>query len=338
MATPKDIALLGLRDDWLAQVQEPVLDPAREIIDAHHHFWNRDGAAYELDQLWADTQSGHNIRQTVFIECHSGYDLSGPEELKPVGETRYVAALAVKAMLRPERAQIGGIIAFADLRNPDLDRVLAAHEAAGQGLFRGIRQPGAYGIDPALMIAGRGQAGLYGDPDFRRGLARLGDHGLSFDTWMHHPRLPEFLDLARAVPQTTLVLDHFGTPLGVGQFAGTRENYFPIWQDLMTQLAACPNVVVKLGGFAMPDNGWGWHERPRPPTSDEFVQAQAPWYHHMIHSFGPDRCMFESNFPVDRMSISYPVLWNALKKIAARYDEPAQTALFSGTAKRVYRL
>jgi len=296
---------MGLRDEWLAQIQEPILDPGRDIIDPHHHFWNRNGQAYELDQLWRDTGSGHNVTRTVFIECHSEWDQTAPEALQPVGETRYVAGLARAAKTHPDRAQIGAIVAFADLRNPELETVLKAHEAAANGLFRGIRHAGAFSADKSyLLIPGRASEGLYRDPDFRRGLAILGARGLTYDTWHHHPLTEDFIDLARAVPATTIVLDHFSTPLGVGPYAGRRQDYFPVWQDQMARLADCPNVIAKLGGLSMPDNGWGWHERALPPTSDELVAAQADWYHHMIACIGPDRCMFESNFPVDRISVS----------------------------------
>ncbi len=167
------------------------------------------------------------------------------------------------------------------------------------------------------MIAGGAPVGLFEDPAFRAGVARLGARGLTYDTWHYHYQNQEFLALAQAVPETVMVLDHFGTPIGVGRFAGHRDEVFAAWQDDIAAIARCENVVAKLGGMAMPDNGFGWHTAERPPTSDEFVAAQAPYYRHMIESFGAARCMFESNFPVDRMSLSYRVLWNGLKKIAA---------------------
>jgi predicted TIM-barrel fold metal-dependent hydrolase len=189
-----------------------------------------------------------------------------------------------------------------------------------------------------LRIPGRAPQGLYADADFRRGVARLGERGYSYDTWHYHHQNQAFCELAKAVPDTTMVLDHFGTPLGVGPYADQREAIFNAWQRDIEAIAACPNVVAKLGGLAMPDNGFGWHEQALPPTSDEFVEAQARYYHHTIECFGAERCMFESNFPVDRLSISYAVLWNGLKKIASRYSEAEQTAMFSGTARRVYSL
>ncbi|MEM6660760.1 MAG: amidohydrolase family protein [Pseudomonadota bacterium] len=333
------IAQMAHRDDWLAQVTEEVIDPAREIIDPHHHLWNRGGSAYEVPEWWADTGSGHNVTQTVFIECHAYYDDTAPDHLRPVGETRKIAELAQASTTDPDKASITAIVAHADLRLDALDQVLDAHDAAGNGLFRGIRHAGAHEPMPeALFIPGRAPAGLYADPDFRRGVARLGERGLTYDTWHYHHQNRDFLALAKAVPGTTMILDHFGTPLGVGQYEGQRETIFERWQDDVAEIAECPNVIAKLGGMAMPDNGFGWHDQDRPPTSDEFVEAQAPWYLHMIQCFGPERCMFESNFPVDKVSISYRVLWNGLKKIAAEFDETAQQAMFSGTARSVYRL
>ena len=335
------IARMGVRNDWLDQVREEPLDPDREIVDPHHHLWNRNGSIYELDQLWSDTDAGHNVTQTVFIECRASYREDGPEHLRPVGETEYVAAIADASDADASKAKIAGIVAHADLRLPldQLDEVLDAHEAASGGRFRGIRHAGAFEPQSdALAIAGRGPEGLYADPDFRRGVAHLGSRGLTYDTWNYHHQLPAFRDLAAACPGTTLMLDHFGTPLGVGQYEGKREEIYQRWTDDIAAVAECPNVVAKLGGMAMPDNGYAWHERVQPPGSDEFVETKARWYHHTIDCFGPERCMFESNFPVDRVSIGYSVLWNGLKKIAADYDEAAKAAMFSGTARRIYRL
>ncbi len=340
MANGRDLnAQMAGRNDWLAQVQEAAIDPEREIVDPHHHLWTRGGATYELAELWADTDAGHNVVQTVFVECHAGYREEGPEHLRPIGETAYVAAMAEASAADPARATIAGIVAHADLRLAQLDQVLDAHVEAAPGLFCGIRHAGAFEPNAeALSIPGRGPGGLYSDPDFRRGVTRLGERGLTYDTWHYHHQNVDFRAMAAAVPGTILVLDHFGTPLGVGPYAGQRGEIFARWKDDIAAIAECPNVVAKLGGMAMPDNGYGWHERERPPTSDEFVEAQAPWYHHTINCFGPERCMFESNFPVDRASISYPVLWNGLKKIAAAYDEGAQDAMFSATARRTYGL
>lgn len=330
---------MELRDEWLAQVTEPIIDPDREIVDPHHHLWRRGGAGYLLPELRADTGSGHNVVQTMFIECRAFYRESGPEHLRSVGETETVAAIAQEAAADPSQAQIAGLVAFADLRDPALATVLDAHAHAGGALFKGVRQSGAHDAEPEkLAIPGRGAPGLYRDTAFRSGVAQLGERGLTYDTWHYHHQAEDYLDLARAVPGTTFVLDHFSTPLGVGRFEGQREAIFDQWTSDMAALADCPNVFAKLGGLTMPDNGWGWHQAARPPKSDEFVDAQGAWYHHMIACFGPERCMFESNFPVDRTGIGYAVLWNGFKKIASRYDTAAQSALFADTARRVYGL
>ncbi len=326
-------------DEWLKQVREEVIDPGREIVDPHHHLWPKPPLTYDLTELWADTQDGHNVVQTVFMECGSTYRTDGPDHMKPVGETEYVVSVAERAAADPKKAQIAGIVGHADLRLAELDSVLDAHVAAAKGRFRGIRHAGSRDDSGAeLRIPGHAPKGLFEDEAFRRGVARLGERGLTFDTWIYHHQIPNYAALARAVPGTTMILDHFGTPLGVGPYAGRREEIFAKWKDDIAAVAACPNVYMKLGGMAMPDNGYGWDKREKPPTSDEFVSAQMAWYDHAINVFGPERCMFESNFPVDRLSISYRTLWNGLKKIAKDYPEAAQTALFSGTARKVYKL
>ena len=211
-------------------------------------------------------------------------------------------------------------------------------EAAGQGLFRGIRHAGPYDDSGSLVNAGGGRPCPYAEPDFQTGLRKLAAMGYSYDTWHFHMQNAAFLELARAVPEATMVLDHFGTPLGIGVYADQREAIFEQWREDIAAIAQCPNVYAKLGGLAMIDNGFGWDSQDRPPTSDEFVAAQRRYYEHTIECFGPERCMFESNFPVDRLSISYPVLWNGLKKIAAQYSESEQDAMFYGTAAKVYKI
>jgi L-fuconolactonase len=327
---------------WLEQVSEDVLEPQRRIIDPHHHLWHRPGfGSYMLDDLWADTGSGHRIEQTVFVECRTSWRSDGPEALRPVGESEFVAEIAqASAREGAGRAVIAGIVAHADLRLGDaVVEVLEAHRSASRGLLRGIRHSGAHDPEPgALTIPGRAPAGLYALEDFRRGLRALGQQGLPYDTWHYHHQNRDYAALARAVPETTFVLDHFGTPLGVGRFAGKRAEIFAQWKDDIAEIARCPNVMAKLGGLAMPDNGFGWDKRERPATSDELVAAQRDFYLRTIEVFGPSRCMFESNFPVDKRSISYRVLWNALKKIASGFSETEKDAMFYENAKRVYRL
>jgi L-fuconolactonase len=326
---------------WFDQVQEPVLEPERRIIDPHHHLWRRpEFGSYLLEDLWRDTDSGHRIEQTVFIECRAFYRDGGPETLRSVGETEAVAELARESQHSRERAQIAGIVAHTDLMNTEaLPAALDAHAAVSGGLLRGIRHSAARDSEPsALSIPGRGLEGQYERADFRAGVKLLGQRGLTYDTWHYHHQNQAFLALARAVPDTTLVLDHFGTPLGVGRFVGQQDAIFEQWKKDIAQLAHCPNVMAKLGGLAMPDNGFGWDKRDRPASSDELITAQGRYYLHTIECFGPERCMFESNFPVDKRSIGYRVLWNAFKKLAHGFSEADKHALFFGTAARVYRL
>jgi predicted TIM-barrel fold metal-dependent hydrolase len=326
--------------EWLDLIREPIVDPERSIVDPHHHLWRRPGNEYLLEDLWHDTQTGHRIEKTVFVECGACYRESGPEHLRCIGETEFVRELAEASARESGKATIAAIVARADLCLGDaVEDVISAHVNAAGGLFRGIRHSGACDPHPeALTIPGRAPAGLYARSDFRRGLKRLGELGFTYDTWHFHHQNGDFAALARAVPDTLMILDHFGTPLGVGAYADHREEIFERWRDDLRDIAACPNVVAKLGGLAMPDNGFGWDRAPAPPTSDEFVAAQARYYLHTIDVFGPERCMFESNFPVDKRSLSYPVLYNGLKKIAARFTAQEQDAMFRGTATRVYGL
>ena len=322
-------------DTWLRAVQEEIVDPERPIIDPHHHLWEQPlrFGTYTLNDLLADTNSGHNIEKTVFIDCGASYREGGPEHMRPVGETEFVARVASES-----DGLLAGIVSHANLRSPALEEVLAAHEAAGDGLFRGIRHAGAHDDTGTLFNPGRRTPSPYGEADFRTGVRTLGRLGYTYDTWHFFHQNQDFLALARAVPETTMVLDHFGTPLGVGAYAGRQDEIFEGWREDIAAIAKCPNVVAKLGGLAMPDNGFGWHEGSRPPTSDEFVAAQKRYYLHTIECFGPERCMFESNFPVDKLSISYPVMWNGMKKLVQDFSEDEKQAMFHGVAARVYRL
>jgi L-fuconolactonase len=323
--------------EWLDSVIEEVVDPDAPIVDPHHHLWPAGGSMpYGLADLEGDLASGHNVVDTVFVECGAAYDRTVGDAFAPVGETAFVTGEAE----RSGRRVMGGIVAHADLRDAgNLDMVLDAHETAGNGRLRGIRHAGSHALHPeVLMIPGRAPAGLYADPEFRSGVSWLGERGLTYDTWHYHYQNRDFLELARAVPATTMVLDHFGTPLGVGPYESQREHIFEQWKTDIADIARCENVVAKIGGLAMPDNGFCWHTAECPPTSDEFIEAQGRYYLHTIEQFGPARCMFESNFPVDRLSLSYRTVWNAFKKLVADFSADERDAMLRGTAARVYRL
>ena len=329
---------------WYAQVVEDILEPDRPIIDPHHHLWSGANPGslpdYLLEDLWADTGSGHRVEKSVFIECGTHYCSTGPDHLKPVGETEFVAELAACSAASPGKSVIAGIVSFADLTSGGLlDETLDAHAAAGKGLFRGIRHAGAHHPYPEeALLPGRRPPGLFLDTAFQAGVRRLGQRGLTYESWHYHTQIRDFTTLALSAPHTTIILDHFGIPLGTKSFRAQREAIFQQWRVDIARLAECPNVYAKLGGMAMPDNGYGWDQAERPATSDELVAAQKRYYLHAIECFGVQRCMFESNFPVDRRSISYAVLWNAFKKMVVDFSEVEKTALFYGTAAKVYRL
>jgi predicted TIM-barrel fold metal-dependent hydrolase len=342
MASNEREKLAESRDARLAQVVEQPLEPELPIIDPHHHLWDHPDSRYLLDEILRDTNSGHRVLATVFVECFSMYRADGPEAMKPVGETEFVngiAAMSASGRFGETRVA-AGIVSFADLALGDAVKpVLEAHIAAAPARFRGIRHAAGWDASPDVQNSHtRPPAGLYREKNFREGFAHLKKLNLSFDAWQYHPQIPELTDLARAFPDTTIILDHFGGPLAIGPYEGKRAEIFPQWKKDVTELAQCPNVVVKLGGINMPVNGFGWHRNPAPPTSDQLVAATRDYYLHTIDQFGPARCMFESNFPVDRISCSYGVLWNAFKKIAAPLTADERADLFHRTAARVYRL
>ena len=327
--------------DWLDQVQEGIVEPDLPICDPHHHLWDHPNHRYLLDELLADLGSGHKVVSTVFMECMSMYRAAGPEALRPVGETEFVngiAAMSASGGYGGSRV-CAAIVGYADLTlGAAVGEVLDAHMAASER-FRGIRHASGWDASDAVRNSHTNpKRGLLADRAFGDGLRELGKRGLTFDAWLYHPQLPELTALARAFPEQPIVVDHFAGPLGIGPYAGKRAEIFAAWKPNMAALAECPNVVAKLGGLAMPINGFGFHKRERPPGSDELAAATRDYYLHAIDCFGPERCMFESNFPVDRQSCSYAVLWNSFKKIAAGFSPSEKAALFHDTAARVYRV
>lgn len=333
---------LPVRDDWLARRTETILEPELPIVDPHHHLWDRPGWKYMLEDLLADTNSGHNIVGTVFVQARSMHRADGPEEFRPVGETEFingVAAMSASGGYGPAKICVG-IVGHADLRNGAKAReVLEAHIRAGGGRFRGIRHITAYDADPALMNpAYAPPPRLMYDPTFREGFAQLAPLNLTFDAWLYHPQIGDVTALARAFPGTGICLNHIGGPLAYGAYAGKRAEVFPIWAAAIRELATCPNVVVKLGGMAMRLNGWDFHEQAEPPGSAALAAAWKPYVDTCIEAFGANRCMFESNFPVDKGSYGYAPFWNACKILAKGAGASEKTDLFSGTAARFYRL
>lgn len=331
---------------WLQQVQETAIEPDLPICDPHHHLWdNRPGATqprYMLHEMVDDMGGGHNICSTVFIECGAMFRADGPEAFRPVGETEFVrgiAAMSASGQYGPTRIA-AGIIGTVDLKLGDIaGDVLDAHIEAGGGRFRGIRLGAVWHPDPAIRNhrTNPPEKMLLGDA-FRAGFKHLGPRQMSFEAWVCHEQIDDVTDLARAFPDTIIILDHFGGPLGIGPYAGRQDEVFNVWKARINQLAACPNVMAKLGGLNMDINGFGWEARALPPTGQELAAATRHYFEHMIEVFGVERCMFESNFPVDKLSCSYTNLWNSFKIMTKDYSADERRALFHDTATRVYRL
>ncbi|HEV2336109.1 MAG TPA: amidohydrolase family protein [Stellaceae bacterium] len=332
-----------VRQEWLDLGREKILEPGLPIVDPHHHLWDRaETGRYLLPELLADLGSGHNITTTVFLQCGSMHRALGPSEMRPVGEVEFVNGIAAMSASGGYGATriCASIVGFADLAlGAAVERVLEAEIAAGGGRFRGIRYITAAHPDPAATGAPSFRApGMLRDLKVREGFARLEPLGLSFDAWMYHTQLEDLIDLARAFPETPIVLDHVGGVIGRGSYAGRRDEVFAGWKRDIEELARCPNVHVKLGGLGMRLFGFDLHERSMPPTSQELAALWRPYIETCIAAFGPARSMFESNFPVDKTSCSYAALWNAFKRIAAGCSAAEKADLFGGTATRFYRL
>ncbi len=332
-------------DAWHTRTTEEIIEPELEICDPHHHFWDRSeirpGGRYLLDELLSDTNSGHRITETVFIECSSMYRKDGPTAMSPVGETEFVNGLAAMSASGQygDTKVAAGIVGFADLSlGSAVEEVLVAHKQASPDRFRGIRHAAVWDDDPDIRRYKNPPKGLLYERNFREGFAVLEELDLSFEAWTYHHQLREVADLAKSFPGVRIILNHIAGPIGIGRYADRSDEVFDLWSSGIAELSECPNVVVKLGGCGMPLGGRDWHERAVPPGSKEVADLMAPWYLHCIEKFGTKRCMFESNFPVDKVSVSYPVLWNAFKRIAVGFTDEEKSDLFRATALSAYRI
>jgi len=318
---------------------ETALEPELPICDAHHHLWERPPERYLLGDLREDLGAGHNIVSTVAIECGYDYRNHGADSLKPVGETEFLEGEALQAANDPgcKTRIAAAIVGFADLSLGDgAAAVLEAHLAASPGRFRGIRHSTTW--DGSGALRNEAKAGMLGDSEFCMGFARLKELGLSFDAWVYHPQLDEVAQLAHAFPDVPIVLNHIGAPLGIGPYAGKKEEVFQAWSRGIAAVATCPNVFVKLGGAGSARSGYDWHERSVKPSSDELCGVLRPYFEWCIDQCGVERCMLESNFPVEKRANSYRVIWNAFKKLTRNYSRAERAALFHDTACRVYRI
>jgi predicted TIM-barrel fold metal-dependent hydrolase len=327
-----------VNEQWLAQHTEPALEPDLPIVDPHHHLWVREGNTYLLPELLADLASGHNIRATVFEECYSMYRADGPEEERSLGETEFVtgiAAMGASGTFGPARV-CARMVGYVDLRlGRHAGDLLKRHVAVSGGRFAGVRLSTAWDASDRIHKVAPAP-GVLRDPDFRAGFAALGSLGLVFDAWVYHPQLTEVAELAAAFPDIPIVLNHVGSPILGGPYASRRQDVFADWRTGMTGLARQPNVTVKLGALPIRLSGGDTPKRDTPPDSGEVAAAWRPWIETSIELFGASRCMFESNFPVQKRWCSYGVVWNAFKRLSIGASAAEKAALFAGTASRVY--
>jgi L-fuconolactonase len=331
-----------VREEWLAQGSEAALDPHLPIVDAHHHLWDRPSGRYLYPELLSDIAAGHNIRATVYVQCRSMYRSFGPDLLRPVGEVEFANGIAAQAAsgLYGDGRACAGIVGFADLALGDQAiPVLEALLRAGGDRLKGIRVPVVWHESPDVVSSpARPPQGLMAAAGFRQGVRRLADYRLSLDIWAYHTQLREVLALAQEVPSVTIVVDHCGGPIGVGPYTRSRAEVFAEWQASLRQLASLPNIVMKFGGLGMQVAGFEFHHAPHPPSSQQLADAWRPYFEVIMQTFGASRCMFESNFPVDKGMFSYATFWNACKRLSAGASPTERDALFAGTAMRVYRL
>ncbi len=317
---------------------ETPLRPDLPICDPHHHLWRRPNNPYLLNDFLRDASGGHRVVSSVAVECGAMYRESGPPELRPVGETEFLEGIAAgNARADNPAAVAAAIVAYADLALGDgVAAVLEAHLEAGPTRLRGIRYSTMWDASDAFRSVER--PGLLRDAAVRKGVGCLRRYGLSFDAWLYHPQLPELVELARDFPDLPIILDHIGGPLGLGPYEGRRDEVFRAWSANIAALSECPNVALKLGGIGSLRSGYDWHTRETGPGSGEMAEAMRPYFEFCIDKFSVSRCMFESNFPVDRISYTYVSVWNAFKIVARTYSETERKALFHDTAARVYRL
>jgi L-fuconolactonase len=337
MAEPHSRFAGRIDEAWLARHTEEILEPDLPIVDPHHHLWVRDGNVYLLPELLADLGSGHAVRATVFEECHSMYRAEGPEELRSLGETEFVtgiAAMGASGTFGPARV-CASIVGHVDLTlGARVDELLERHIVASGGRFRGVRFSTAW-HEAIHRVAP--EPHMLRHPGVRQAIGCLARRNLAFDAWVYHTQLEEVAELAGAFPHLTIVLNHVGSPILGGPYAGRRDETFAEWKSGMTDLARHGNVCVKLGALPIRLPGSGG-AREMPPSSEDVAAAWRPWIETTIELFETRRCMFESNFPVQKRWCSYAVVWNAFKRLVAGAAPAEKAALFDSTASRVYHV
>lgn len=322
--------------------QEEAIWPDLPIIDSHHHLWDRPQSRYMLHELVADMSSGHNIVATVFVQSRSMYRRHGPDIFKPVGEVEFANGVAAcfESGLYDNRNGCAGIVAGADLTiGQQLHDVIGQMKQVAGARLKGIRNSTAWHDSPEVRSNPiQPPRGLLSHPGFLDGVRTLAEYDLCLDIWAYHTQLSEVFELAKACPQLHIVLDHLGGPVGVGPYREARKEVFDEWKKSIQQLAALPNITIKLGGFGLKVMGYHYFECEVPPSSEQLAQDWRPYTETLIALFGTSRCMFESNFPVDKGMYSYSIMWNAFKRICNGCSSDEIQDLFFNTAKRIYSL
>lgn len=332
--------MADIREEWLSLIEEEVIDPDILICDPHHHLWYDEFFKYSAEDLLKDIGDGHRVTKTVFVESRMMLQEDAALEMQPVGETEFVQNVVAGLKDKNEKVHVAaGIVGFANLTlGCAVENVLKAHISAGMGRFRGIRHTCAWDQSPEFKSRWDTPRGLLTDEKFREGFTYLQKYNLSFDAWLFHPQLLELADLVKEFPETSIIIDHIGGPLGIGPYTDKRNDVIRDWKQGLAQLSKYPNVYVKLGGLGMEICGFDWHKRSTPPNSSELAEIMAPYYLWCIEQFGTDRCMFESNFPVDKRSYSYNILWNAFKHITKDFSKTEKRSLFYDTASYIYNI
>lgn len=328
---------------WLSRgAKEEILFPEIPIIDPHHHLWIRPGDHYLVKEFADDVNTGHNIVATVYANCHSMYRAGGPEHLKVVGETEFaVGQAAQSASGMYGKARIAAtVFGYADVtRGSAIREVLAAHVKAGNGRFKGIRF--LCNFDPSDEIRNGTVAvrhDMLRDSTVQAAIKVVSEMGLVLDLYAFFHQLDQVAELARAQPDLTIVINHCGGPLSYGPYREGDPEMSAQWKRGIVEMARCHNIVCKLGGLVNRTTAYDYRTAEVPPTSQALAGMWRHWVEPCIEAFGPDRCMFESNFPPDKAGIAYPVLWNAFKHLTSSASDSERNALFSGTAARVYGL
>ena len=326
------------RLEWINKGQEPPVDSEQRIIDPHHHLWERGGSRYRAEELSEDTSRGHTVTDTVFVECLANYRKEAQKELRSIGETEFVVDESVRSK-ELKGCNISGIVAFVDLSlGHKINDLLEAHQEVSGEMLKGIRHATAWSSDPDISIShSKPSEGLMTNKAFLEGIRSLGTRNLSFDAWMYFDQLHELHDLAKEAPNTRIIINHLGAPLNLGKWKKKQDNVQAIWKSELQKLAKLENVYLKIGGIGMENYfGTNWVSRTHPPSSDEVVTVWNERILWCIETFGTEKCMFESNYPVDRQTLPYSVIWNTFQKIVQTFTASEKDDLFWVTARSVY--